>query len=276
MAYTSGKIAVITGAGSGIGRALALQLNREGCELYLSDVNEAGLAETLAQLERPEVAADTRIVDGADTHAVHSWARDIEAQRGSVDIVVNNAGVAYGATVAESDYEHVEWLIKINLWGVIYGTMAFLPLLQKSDQGHLVNLSSVFGIIAVPTQSAYNAAKFGVRGFTESLRHEMAGSNVHVCCVHPGGIKTNIARESRGGDPQVSRDERAQLFEQLARTSAESAAAQILRAVEKQQKRLLIGRDARYISLISRLFPVNYLRFVPGLGDIGDRLNNDG
>ena len=276
MAYTSGKVAVITGAGSGIGRALAMQLNGEGCELYLSDVNEAGLAETLAQLERPEVAADTRIVDVADKHAVHSWARDIEAQRGSVDIVVNNAGAAYGATVAESDYEHVEWLININLWGVIYGTMAFLPLLQKSDQGHLVNLSSVFGIIAVPTQSAYNAAKFGVRGFTESLRHEMAGSNVHVCCVHPGGIKTNIARESRGGDPQVNKDERAQLFDQLARTTAESAAAQIVRAVEKRKKRLLIGGDARYISLISRLFPVNYLRFVPGLGKVGDRLNNDG
>jgi short-subunit dehydrogenase len=133
----------------------------------------------------------------------------------------------------------------------------------------------VFGIIGVPTQSAYNAAKFGVRGFTEALRHEMAGTDVHVCCVHPGGIKTNIARESRGGDPAVSKEKRAQLFEQLAPTTAESAAAQIVRAIERKQKRLLIGRDARYISLISRLFPVNYLRFLPGLGDIGERLHGN-
>jgi hypothetical protein len=274
VAYSNGKIAVITGAGSGIGRALALQLNAEGCELYLSDVNEDTLAETVSILKRPEVVAHSRMLDVSDKHAMHSWAKAIDTERGHVDIVVNNAGVAYGSTVAESDYEHVEWLININLWGVIYGTMAFLPLLQKSSQGHLVNVSSVFGIIAVPTQSAYNAAKFGVRGYTESLRHEMAGSNVHVCCVHPGGIRTNIARDSRGGDPAISKDERGELLEQLAPTTAESAAAQIVNAIEKKKKRLLIGRDAKLISLISRLFPVNYLRFVPGLGSIGDRLEN--
>jgi NADP-dependent 3-hydroxy acid dehydrogenase YdfG len=273
MAYSTGKIAVVTGAGSGIGRALARQLNQEGCDLYLSDVDEAKLAETADLLECREAAVDTRVLDVADKHAVHSWARDIDGWRGRADIVVNNAGVAYVATAAESDYEHLEWLININLWGVIYGTMAFLPLLQQSAQGHLVNISSVFGIIAVPTQSAYNAAKFGVRGFTEAVRHEMAGSNVHVCCVHPGGIRTNIARDSRGGDPSVSREEREQLFEQLARTTPESAAAQIVRAIERRKKRLLIGQDARYISLISRLFPVNYLRFVPGAGEIRQHLN---
>ena len=274
MAYSTGKIAVITGAGSGIGRALARQLNREGCELYLSDINTETLAETASLLERPDVAADTRVLDVADKHAVHSWARDIAGAHGHVDIVVNNAGVAYGATVAETDYEHLEWLLNINLWGVIYGTLAFLPLLQQSARGHLVNVSSVFGIIAVPGQSAYNAAKFGVRGFTEALRHEMSGTRVHVCCVHPGGIKTNIARDSRGGDPGVSREQRAELFDQLAPTSAESAAEQIVRAMEKRRKRLLIGRDAKYITLMSRLFPVNYLRFIPGLGSIGDRLNS--
>jgi short-subunit dehydrogenase len=274
MAYSTGKIAVITGAGSGIGRALALQLNREGCELHLSDINTETLAETAGLLERADVAVNTRVLDVADKHAVHSWARDIAGERGHVDIVVNNAGVGYGATVAETDYEHLEWLLNITLWGVIYGTLAFLPLLQQSAQGHLVNVSSVFGIIAVPGQSAYNAAKFGVRGFTEALRHEMAGTNVHVCCVHPGGIRTNIARDSRGGDPDISREERDRLFEQMAPTTAESAAAQIVRAIEKQQKRLLIGRDAKYVSLMSRLFPVNYLRFIPGLGSIGDRLNS--
>ena len=272
MAYSNGKIAVITGAGSGIGHALARQLNREGCELYLSDINAETLAETADLLSRKEVAATSRVLDVADKHAVHSWAKAIEAERGHVDIVINNAGVAYGATVAESDYEHMEWLININLWGVIYGTMAFLPLLQKSSQGHLVNISSVFGLVAVPTQSAYNAAKFGVRGFTEALRHEMRGSNVHVCCVHPGGIRTNIASSARGGDPAMSSEERGKEFEQFARTTAESAAAQIIRAVERRKKRLLIGGDAKYIAFISRLFPVNYQRFLPGVGRIGDKL----
>ncbi len=275
MAYSTGKTAVITGAGSGIGRALARQLNREGCALYLSDVREETLAETSGLLERGDVAVSTRVLDVADRQAVQNWAETIGAERGYVDIVINNAGVAYVATVADSAYEDVEWLININLWGVIHGTVAFLPLLQRAPQGHLVNVSSIFGIIAVPTQSAYNAAKFGVRGFTESLRHEMAGSNVHVCCVHPGGIRTNIALESRGGDPAVGREERAQRFAQLAPTTAESAAAQIVRAIERKKKRLLIGRDARYIALVSRLFPVNYLRFVPGLGAVGRHVDSD-
>ena len=272
MAYSEGKIAVITGAASGIGRALALQLNSEGCELYLSDISTDGLAETLDMLPRREVSAHTHPLDTADKQAVHDWAEQIGSERGHVDIVINNAGVAYAATVAESDYEHMEWLININLWGVIYGTMAFLPLLQKSSQGHLVNISSVFGLVAVPTQSAYNTAKFGVRGFTEALRHEMHGSNVHVCCVHPGGIRTNIARASRGGDPTMTSEERGNEFEKYARTTAESAAAQIIRAVEKRKKRLLIGADARYISLVARLLPVNYQWLLPGVGRIGDKI----
>jgi short-subunit dehydrogenase len=272
MAYSEGKIAVITGAASGIGRALALQLNREGCELYLSDISTDGLAETLDLLPRKEVAASSHPLDMADKQGVHAWADQIGAERDHVDIVVNNAGVGYAANVADSDYQHMEWLININLWGVIYGTMAFLPLLQKSGQGHLVNISSVFGLVAVPTQSAYNAAKFGVRGFTEALRHEMQGSNVHVCCVHPGGIRTNIASSARGGDPSMSSEERGKEFEQFARTTAESAAAQIIRAVEKRKKRLLIGGDAKYISIISRLLPVNYQWLMPGVGRIGDKL----
>ena len=155
----------------------------------------------------------------------------------------------------------------INFWGVVYGTQAFLPLLQRSVQGHLVNLSSVFGLIGVPTQSAYNAAKFAVRGYTEALRQEMANSNVHVCCVHPGGIKTNIARVARGGDQTMTPEERGREFERLARTSPEVAAQKIISAIEKRRKRLLIGLDAAIISLISRLFPVSYTRFILGLGN---------
>jgi len=265
MAYSKGKIAVITGAGSGIGRALAQQLNREGCGLYLSDISPEGLSATLDLLERKDVAANSQVMDVADKAAVHAWADHIAAEQGHVDIVVNNAGVALMSTVEESDYEHQEWLMDINFWGVVYGTQAFLPLLRRAEQGHLINVSSVFGLIGVETQSAYNAAKFAVRGYTEALRQEMDGSNVHVCCVHPGGIKTNIAQNARGGDPSISSHERGNNFQKLARTTAESAAAQIIRAVEKRKKRLLIGADAKYISLISRLFPVNYPSVLPGV-----------
>lgn len=265
MAYTQGKIAVITGAGSGIGRALALQLNSAGCELFLSDVSSGKLDETHGMLFRPDVAADCQVVDVADKSAVHAWAERIAAARGHVDIVINNAGVALISTVEESDYRDIEWLMGINFWGVVYGTKAFLPLLRKSRQGHLVNISSVFGLIGVPTQSAYNAAKFAVRGYTEALRQEMAETNVHICCVHPGGIKTNIAREARGGDPEFTPAERGMEFDKVARTTAAEAATQIIRAIEKRKKRLLVGRDAQIISLISRLFPVAYPRFMLAL-----------
>jgi short-subunit dehydrogenase len=265
MAYTTGKIAAITGAGSGIGRALALQLNREGCELYLSDISSTGLDATVALLERRDIVANTLLLDVSDKSAVHAWADQIAAEKGHVDIVINNAGVAYTATVEDSDYEHQEWLMSINFWGVVYGTQAFLPLLRKSTQGHLLNVSSVFGLIGVQTQSAYNAAKFAVRGYTEALRQEMAGSNVHVCCVHPGGIKTNIAHNARGGDADMSADQRGNEFQKLARTTAESAAAQMIRAMEKRKKRLLIGFDAWIISLVSRLLPVNYPIFMRGV-----------
>jgi short-subunit dehydrogenase len=270
MDYFEGKIAVITGAASGIGRALALHLNRHGCELFLGDVNETGLAQTASLRERQDVQATTLLLDIANKTGVHQWAERIGAEKGYIDIIINNAGVAYAATVENSDYEHQEWLMGINFWGVVYGTQAFLPLLRKSRQAHLVNISSAFGLVGIPTQSAYNAAKFAVRGYTEALRQEVAGTNLHVCCVHPGGIKTNIARAARGGDSTVTADERGREFEKLARTSPESAAAQICRAMVKRKKRLLIGADARYMSLVSRLLPVNYPRLLPNLGRLGD------
>ena len=273
MTYCASKTAVITGAGSGIGRALALQLNSQGCELHLSDISPAGLEATLAALPRPEVKASGRQLDVADQPAVYAWAEQIAAAQGHVDIMINNAGVAYAATVEESDDEHQQWLMNINFWGVVYGTQAFLPLLRKSQQGHLLNISSVLGLVGVPTQSIYNAAKFAVRGYTEALRQELDGSNIHICCVHPGGIKTNIARASRGGDPGESADERARNFDKIARTTAESAAAQMIAAIEKRKKRLLIGADAKYLSIISRLFPVNYPRLLPRLPILDTAVN---
>lgn len=274
MTYVQGKIAVITGAGSGIGRALALQLNREGCALYLSDINGDGLRATLDMLSRKDLQADGQVLDVADKAGMHAWAERIGAERGHVDIVVNNAGVALVATVEDSNYEDIEWLMGINFWGVVYGTHAFLPLLRRARQGHLVNLSSVFGLIGVPTQSAYNAAKFAVRGYTEALRQEMEGTNVHICCVHPGGIKTNIARVARGGNSAMSQDERGREFERLARTTPEVAAQKIIDAIEKQKKRLLIGPDAVVISLLCRLFPVSYTRFVLALANRNKVMNN--
>jgi NADP-dependent 3-hydroxy acid dehydrogenase YdfG len=269
MSYFAGKRAVITGAGSGIGRALALNLNSAGCELWLSDINQSGLDETISAMTQSEVPAHTAILNVADKTAVHAYAQDIADLQGHVDVVINNAGVALGSSIADTEYEDFEWLMGINFWGVVYGTKAFLPLLSNSAAGHLINISSVLGIVAIPGHSAYNAAKFAVRGFTETLRQETAGSNIHVCCVHPGGIKTNIARNSRGGELIISADERAREFDKFARTTAESAAVQILRAAEKRKKRLLIGADAHFISIISRLFPVNYTRMLPSLGKIG-------
>ena len=263
MAYSEGKIAVITGAGSGIGQALALQLNSEGCALHLSDISSAGLDQTLSLLQRKEVDVNPHPLDVADKAAMHAWAEQIAIQSGHVDIVINNAGVGYAATVEESDYEHQEWLMGINFWGVVYGTQAFLPLLRQSSQGHLVNISSVFGLIGVPTQSAYNAAKFAVRGYTEALRQELADSSVHVMCVHPGGISTNIALRSRSSDRNASASERDERFRAMARTSPEKAAATIVRGIERRKARLLIGLDAAYISLVSRLFPVHYPRLFP-------------
>ena len=260
MAYTSGKCAVITGAGSGIGRALAMQLNREGCALYLSDINSKTLAETAALLERQDVDCDLQTLDVADHAAVEAWAQHVAAARGQVDIVIYNAGVGLVGTVEEIGYEDNPAPMRNTYWRGDHGTRAFQPQHTKSSQGHLVNNSSMFGLTAVPTHSAYNAATFAVRGYTEALRLELEDSNVHICCVHPGGISTNIARESRGGD--ATPQERDEQFREMTRTTAESAAAQIIRAVEKRKKRLLVGADARFVALTAWLAPVNYMRLL--------------
>ena len=258
MKNLNGRVAAITGAGSGIGRALAKDLARRGAHLALSDIDEVGLAETVALCEGFGVKVTSQRVDVADRAAMFAWADQVVADHGKVNLIFNNAGVALGATIEAMSYEDFEWLMSINFWGVVHGTKAFLPHLKAAGEGHSVNLSSVFGLISVPAQSAYNAAKFGVRGFTDALRMELEIDNCGVSSttVHPGGIKTNIARNARmdasaavlsGGADSASQ------FDKVAMTSPEKAAKQILAAVENNKRRALIGPDAKAIDLISRL-----------------------
>lgn len=255
-----GRVAAITGAASGIGRALAISLARQGCHIALADVDAAGLAETVSRCEGRGVKVRSTVLDVADRVAVETWADQVAEEHGSVHLVFNNAGVALGATIEAMSYEDFEWLMDINFWGVVHGTKAFLPHLQAADAGHIVNVSSVFGLFSVPSQSAYNSAKFAVRGFSDALRMELeiAGSNVSVTTVHPGGIKTNIARSARI-DPSVAdltggdADQATAEFEKLFTTSPAKAARQILTAVRRNRRRALIGPDAKALDLIARL-----------------------
>jgi short-subunit dehydrogenase len=255
----SGRVAAITGAGSGIGRALARALARRGSHLALADVDDSGLAETVTQCEGFGVKVTAQHLDVADRDRVYSWADRVVADHGKVNLDINNAGVALGATVESMSYEDFEWLMNIDFWGVVYGSKAFLPHLKESGEGHIVNLSSVFGLISVPSQSAYNAAKFAVRGFTDALRMELdiEGANVSVTTIHPGGIKTNIVRNARMDasvrDVAGDREKATRDFERAFITSPEKAAEQILTAVRRDRRRALIGPDAKAIDFVSRL-----------------------
>jgi short-subunit dehydrogenase len=211
------------------------------------------------------VRVNTARVDVAKREAVHDWADAVARELGAVHVVVNNAGVALGATIEDTRYEDFEWLMNINFWGVVYGTKAFLPHLRAAGEGHIVNVSSVFGLIGVPTQGAYNAAKFAVKGFTEALRQELEVESVPigVTCVHPGGIKTNIARNARVTHRKGWTDERSTSdFEKSFSTTPEKAAADILSAILKNRRRQLIGGDAVFIDLMQRMLPTLYQRLV--------------
>lgn len=256
----NGKVAVITGAGSGIGRALAQRLADSGTDLALSDVDTAAVADTAALCEKAGVKAIPYDLDVADRAAVYAHAEDVRNEFGKVNLVFNNAGVALAARVEDMTWDDFDWLMNIDFWGVVHGTMAFLPDLIESGDGHIVNVSSVFGLMGIPGQSAYNAAKFAVRGFTESLRQEMriARHPVGVTCVHPGGVKTNIARDARGGDPLMDRNLIDAGFKAIAITRPSSAARIILRGVERNRPRVLIGPDARGFDLIPRVIGPRY------------------
>ncbi|ANS26998.1 Putative oxidoreductase SadH [Rhodococcus opacus] len=264
MSEFAGKVVVITGAGSGIGRALALNLAGRGARLAISDMDTVGLAETARQAEAlgAEVKADH--LDVTQREAVLAYADEVRAHFGKINQVYNNAGIAYHGEFEKSEFKDIEKIMDVDFWGVVNGTKAFLPHLIASGDGHVVNVSSLFGLLSMPGQSAYNSAKFAVRGFTESLRQEMliAKHPVKVTCVHPGGIKTAIARNATAG-PGEDLDTFAKFFDQkLARTTPEAAAETIVNGVRKGKPRVLIGADAKFLDAWVRLVGPSYQRVV--------------
>ena len=261
----AGKVAAVTGAGSGIGRELALELARRGCHVAICcDRNMEGLQETADKARALGVEITLERLDVSQRDAVYRWADKVVADHGKVNLVINNAGVELASTIEGVEIDDFKWLMDINFWGAVYGTKAFLPYLKEAGEGHIVNVSSVFGLVGVPSQGAYNSAKFALRGFTDSLREELdiLDCGVSATSVHPGGIKTPIVRTGR-----ISKSIRAlgfddtnfhEKFERGFITQADKAARKIIRAVEKNQRRALVGVDAYIYDAMARLFPGAY------------------
>jgi short-subunit dehydrogenase len=264
MTAIPGATVAVTGAASGVGRALAIELAARGADLALADRDEAGLAAVAADIAKanPRKVSLHR-VDVASPEAVAGFARAAIAAHPALNIVINNAGVALLGQFHEIDQAQMEWLFNINFWGAVHATRAFLPQLSSKPAAHIVNVSSIFGIMAPPGQTAYSAAKFAIRGFSEALRHELQsfGSPVRLSVVHPGGIKTNIVRNSRTGSAITDNERRSQAIERfdvIARTTAKDAALRIIKGVEKNEPRILIGNDARFMDILQRFRPGTY------------------
>jgi len=265
-----GKVAAITGAASGMGRSLAVELARRGCELALSDRNAEGLQQTAQMCAAHAVKVTTQTLDVADRAAVFAWARSTDEAHGKINLIFNNAGVAHTASASTASIEDFEWIMGINFWGVVHGTQAFLPYLRASGEGHVINLSSLFGLMAMPTQSTYNATKFAVRGYTEALRMELEleGVPVSATAIHPGGVATNIVNASRidqqivastGQDEETHRRRANKLINV---TSPDAAALQILAGVERNARRVLVGKDAWVMDKLVRVMGSAYQTLV--------------
>lgn len=255
------KVVAITGAGSGIGRELAINLAKEGCALALSDIDEEGLEQTVELIASGEQKVTSHIVDVADRTRVYKWADEVAVEHGGVDVIINNAGVPASDTIEDMSYEDFEWAFNIDFWGMVYGAKAFLPYLRKRPQGHIVILSSVNAWMPFRNNGPYNCAKAGVELFSKTLIQELSGSSINVTCVHPGGVKTNVVRNSRfrkGADPNLSHEETAEAFDKIAMTTAQGAARKIIKGIKKNKKRLLVGPDAYIIDFLSRMFPVGF------------------
>lgn len=249
------KVVVITGAGSGIGRALAQQFAREGARLVLVDWQEEDLQATHESVGGQALSIR---LDVSQREAVYAMAKRVKDELGQVDLLINNAGIALARQVLEqTPLEEYEKVINVNLWGVIYGSLAFLPYLHERPEAGLVNISSIFGIVGFPTSGAYSASKFAVRGFTETLRQELAHSKVYVGCVHPGGIRTNIVRNIPMLDDK-QKSKFVDFFDRTAKTTPEHAAHTIIKGIRSRKKRILIGQDAKLLDFVARLFPSRY------------------
>jgi len=268
------RTAVVTGAASGIGRAIALSLARRGCHLALADVNEAGLMETADLVPNKALLVSRHRLDVSDRAAVTKFPAEVQAEHPRVDLLVNNAGVAVGGTFEQVGEDDFDWLFSINFFGVVQMTRAFLPLLPWSDDARIVNLSSVFGLVAPPGQTAYVASKFAVRGFSESLRHELEGSTVGVTVVHPGGVATSIAKNARvpRGVDQEEIARRRAAFDKFLRLSPAVAGETIVRGMEARKPRVIVGNDAVALSVLERVAPVSYWKVLGRMQRTSDAL----
>jgi short-subunit dehydrogenase len=267
-----GRTAVVTGAAGGIGRAIATSLARRGCHLALADIDAKALAKTADEIAARGARVSRHELDVADRAAVAALPDRVMAEHPGVDVLVNNAGVAIGGTFGQVSEADFEWLFEINFWGVVRMTRAFLPALQKSEEARIVNISSLFGIIAPPGQTAYCAAKFAVRGFSNSLRHELEDTRIGVTVVHPGGVATSIAKNARMARGISNAENAMQLkaAETLLRMPPETAGETIVRAVERRKARVLVGSDAKFVAALERLMPVDYWKL------LGRRLKAEG
>lgn len=258
-------VCVITGAGGGIGRALALVLAREGCALALADNNAHNVTATATDAKTAGASTvSTHTVDVADLAAMTRFCDEVQQAHSRVQLLINNAGVALSGELEEVSVDDMRWLVDINFWGTVYGTRLFLPLLREQREAQIVNISSIFGIMAVAGQTAYAASKFAVRGFSDALRHELGNSRIVVTTVYPGGVRTNIARNARV--PAKFDRKRADAmiagFDKLARTTPEQAAARILRGVKRGEQRIILGRGAKLMAALAWLVPVRYWRII--------------
>lgn len=269
MTQLRGAVAAISGAASGIGRALAVRWAREGAALALADRREQDLAETAALARAAGATVSVHAVDVSARTEVERWAAEAVATHGRVSVLVNNAGVALHGSFDELTVEDFEWLLGVNFWGVLYGMKAFMPALRREPEAHIVNVSSIFGIVGPVGQSAYVTSKFAVRGLSEVVRHELEGSAIRVSVVHPGGVKTNIAAHARFHDdvPAATRRDLARRFEQVAALTPEQAAEIITTGVRKNAPRILVGKDARAVDLLQRFRPATYWKFIRKVWD---------
>jgi NAD(P)-dependent dehydrogenase (short-subunit alcohol dehydrogenase family) len=249
MTALNGKVVVVTGAASGIGRALAVELVARGARVAISDVNERGLAETVEQIEDAS-RVSKHVVDVSQRADWQRYASEVEAAHGGADVVINNAGVVSRASIEDIAYEDFEFVMGVNFWGVVYGSKTFLPSFRKRGAGHIVNISSINGMVPFANQAPYNCSKYAVLGFSETLMQELRGQNIRVTCVHPGGIRTNIVRNGRNFHVK-----QAAAFDRIAMTSSASAARQIIRGIERDRERLYVGVDATLMSAGKRLLP---------------------